>query len=147
MVKSPLPSPKLTETDLNSRFKSILKKPSTFGDSDSSSNVDRTPSPSRKTGSQKNCQFYLPTPLPTPRKKVQFLMLKDQQEKEVKISTNEDLECADTSEDYEVPVQKLKLCEPPMKSKTSKVGTSPKISKKMESAAEATVFKSKMYFK
>ncbi|KAF5288197.1 hypothetical protein FQA39_LY03965 [Lamprigera yunnana] len=57
------------ESDCN-RFKSILKKPTTFSDTDSSGGPDRSPSPALKSGSH----FYLPMPMNTPRKKVQFLV-------------------------------------------------------------------------
>lgn len=56
----------------NNRFKSILKKRTTFNDTDMNG-PERTPSPALKTGSQ----FYIPMPscnnLPI-RKKVQFLV-------------------------------------------------------------------------
>ncbi|KAK5642051.1 hypothetical protein RI129_008218 [Pyrocoelia pectoralis] len=58
------------ESDCN-RFKSILKKPTTFSDTDSSGGgPERSPSPASKSGSH----FYLPLPMNTPRKKVQFLV-------------------------------------------------------------------------
>ncbi|KAB0796076.1 hypothetical protein PPYR_10137 [Photinus pyralis] len=57
------------ESDCN-RFKSILKKPTTFSDTDSSGGPERSPSPASKSGSH----FYLPMPMNTPRKKVQFLV-------------------------------------------------------------------------
>ncbi|KAF5301751.1 hypothetical protein FQR65_LT08733 [Abscondita terminalis] len=57
------------ESDCN-RFKSILKKPTTFSDTDSSVGPERSPSPALKSGSH----FYLPMPMNTPRKKVQFLV-------------------------------------------------------------------------
>ncbi|XP_018572239.1 uncharacterized protein LOC108911725 [Anoplophora glabripennis] len=71
-VRSPVSSPKPNEkeSEFSSRFKSILKKPSsTFSDSDSAG-PERSPTPSLKGGSQ----FYIPMPCPTPRKKVQFLV-------------------------------------------------------------------------
>nr|CAH7718948.1 unnamed protein product [Callosobruchus chinensis] len=77
--KSP-PTPKTTpsspkvldnkEPDFTSRFKSILKKPSTnYSDTDSDNYGERSLSPPIQKGGS---QFYLP--LPTVRKKVQFLM-------------------------------------------------------------------------
>ncbi|VEN60330.1 unnamed protein product [Callosobruchus maculatus] len=77
--KSP-PTPKTTpsspkalsnkDPDLTSRFKSILKKPSTnYSDTDSDNYGERSLSPPIQKGGS---QFYLP--LPTVRKKVQFLM-------------------------------------------------------------------------
>ncbi|RZB39687.1 uncharacterized protein BDFB_008503, partial [Asbolus verrucosus] len=56
------------ESECN-RFKSILKKRTTFSDTDSNSR-EHSPSPAQKSGSH----FYLPMPSNTPRKKVQFLV-------------------------------------------------------------------------
>lgn len=86
VLKSPLISPPPTSPDFTSRFKSILKKPTSFGDSDNSpSSLERSPSPLRKSGSQKKgskgSQFYLPTPNTSPRKKVQFLVSEENEEK------------------------------------------------------------------
>ncbi|KAJ8941995.1 hypothetical protein NQ314_010220, partial [Rhamnusium bicolor] len=72
-IKSPISSPKLNEkeSEHSNRFKSILKKPTTFSDTDSNG-PERSPSPSLKSGSH----FYIPMPCTntTPRKKVQFLV-------------------------------------------------------------------------
>ncbi|CAH1983187.1 unnamed protein product [Acanthoscelides obtectus] len=66
-------SPKISENkdlDFTSRFKSILKKPSTnYSDTESDNYGERSLSPPAQKGGS---QFYLP--LPTVRKKVQFLM-------------------------------------------------------------------------
>lgn len=61
------------ESDAN-RFKSILKKPTTFSDTDTNYGTERSPSPAQKTGSH----FYLPAP----RKKVQFLVECRKEERE-----------------------------------------------------------------
>lgn len=65
------------ESDTN-RFKSILKKPTTFNDTDTNYGTERSPSPAQKTGSH----FYLPMPPNTPRKKVQFLVESRKEERE-----------------------------------------------------------------
>ncbi|XP_044253158.1 uncharacterized protein LOC123004106 [Tribolium madens] len=73
-VKRPAPkvppkkAPNEKESECN-RFKSILKKPTTFSDTDSNSR-EHSPSPASRSGSH----FYLPMPGNTPRKKVQFLV-------------------------------------------------------------------------
>lgn len=73
-ASSPKPNEKEASDCGSNRFKSILKKPSaTFGDTDSNCVGERSPSPTLKSGSH----FYLPMPT-TPRKKVQFLVEKEQ---------------------------------------------------------------------
>lgn len=67
--KGSSPRPNEKESDAN-RFKSILKKPTTFSDTDTNYGTERSPSPAQKTGSH----FYLPMPANAPRKKVQFLV-------------------------------------------------------------------------
>lgn len=70
-ANKPKGPPKSNEKESESnRFKSILKKPTTFSDTDSSGGPERSPSPAHKSGSH----FYLPMPMNTPRKKVQFLV-------------------------------------------------------------------------
>lgn len=149
ILKSPLSSPKLTETDVNGRFKSILKKPSSFGDSDSSPNLDRTPSPSRKVGFQKSCHFYLPTPLTTPRKKVQFLMEKDQEDEiETKINDKENVFEADSSETYQEHIEDLPSTtetEPNLKTKITKFENSPKTPRKIDPKSELNKTEGKIY--
>lgn len=65
------------ESDAN-RFKSILKKPTTFSDTDTNYGTERSPSPAHRTGSH----FYLTVPANTPRKKVQFLVESRKEERE-----------------------------------------------------------------
>lgn len=134
-----MPSPKLVETDLNGRFKSILKKPSTFGDSDSSPNLDRSPPPLKKIGSQKGSQFYLPTPLTTPRKKVQFLMEKEYKDDEM-VNGNYENVAFDEEETYEdiFPNQTSKIDnQAPVKLKSAKVEKPSKIPRPKETVNEA----------
>ncbi|XP_008191255.2 uncharacterized protein RhoGEF64C isoform X1 [Tribolium castaneum] len=94
-VKRPAPKvppnkkPNEKESECN-RFKSILKKPTTFSDTDSNSR-ERSPSPAHKSGSH----FYLPMPGNTPRKKVQFLV-----ENELEVDQNRKEE--EASEDAEM---------------------------------------------
>lgn len=148
MLKSPLPSPKLTETDLNGRFKSILKKRSTFGDSDSSSNVDRTPSPSRKCGPQKNSQFYLPTPLTAPRKKVQFLMAKDREEEKnkIKIDSNESVTVAESKAKFNECIENFTAeTAPSVKVKTPKAEKSLLMSNGKRLYPVSAISKSKLF--
>ncbi|KAG5893882.1 hypothetical protein JTB14_005338 [Gonioctena quinquepunctata] len=76
--KSKTPSPKIIENDFHldrRRFKSILKKSSTYSDVESNglSSSERSPSPVRRKGSQ----FYIPTPnSPNSivKKKVKFMV-------------------------------------------------------------------------
>lgn len=88
-VKNPQPSPSPKsnkgssprlnekESDAN-RFKSILKKPTTFSDTDTNYGTERSPSPAQRTGSH----FYLPMPANAPRKKVQFLVESRKEDRE-----------------------------------------------------------------
>lgn len=77
LSKGSSPRPNEKESDAN-RFKSILKKPTTFSDTDTNYGTERSPSPAQKTGSH----FYLPMPANAPRKKVQFLVESSKRERE-----------------------------------------------------------------
>lgn len=99
----------------NSRFKSILKKTSTFSDTDSNSD-SRIPSPvvqiSTQNGQNGASHFYLPSPTQTtfmqihqnnlnfaPRKKVQFLMANGKQDSQEDVSKEVEAEAKEANKE------------------------------------------------